>query len=71
MSMSKSSGIEEFLRNSDDAGTDQVYERGAPGRKRDHKPVKPQNASQAWRTLEDHLNERRLKRKLKEIYEDD
>ncbi|MGH8396704.1 MAG: PA3496 family putative envelope integrity protein [Gammaproteobacteria bacterium] len=69
--MPKPSGIEEFLRNSDDAGNDQVYEPGAPGRKRNPKPVKPQNASQAWRTLEDHLNERRLKRKLKEIYEED
>lgn len=69
--MARSSGIDELIRNSDDAATDHVYEPGAPGRKRDRKPVKPQNASQAWRTLEDRLNEKRLKRKLKEIYEDD
>ncbi|MGA9851789.1 MAG: hypothetical protein WBR15_02530 [Gammaproteobacteria bacterium] len=70
MNISKSSGIDELIRDSDD-GADHVYEPGAPGRKRNPKPAKPQNASQAWRTLEDRLNERRLKRKLKEIYEED
>lgn len=68
MTISKSSSIEEFIRHSDDAETEHVYEPAT--KKRDRKPVKPQT-SQAWRTLEDHLNERRLRHKLKEIYEED
>jgi hypothetical protein len=69
MHISKSSGIEELIQKSDDATVEPVYEPSAPGRKRDRKPVKVQ-ASQAWRTLEDRLNERSLRHKLKEIYED-
>jgi len=69
MHISKSSGIEELLQKTDDAAVDPVYEPSAPGRKRDRKPVKAQT-SQAWRTLEDRLNERNLRHKLKEIYDD-
>lgn len=73
MPTTKSSRIEELIQNGDDADAGQVYERGAPGRRRSTgaKPQKSLNASQAWRTLEDRLNEKRLKRKLREIYEDD
>lgn len=69
--MAKTSGIEDLIRDSDYGSTDH-YEPGVAGRKRG--PVvkpKPQHGSQAWRKLEDRLNERRLRRKLKEIYEDE
>jgi len=70
--MAKASGIEDLIRDSDDAGAN-YYEPGHAGRKRGPvvKPPKPQHSSQAWRKLEDRLNERRLRRKLKEVYEDD
>lgn len=70
MHISKSSGIEEIIQKTDDAAVDPVYEPSAPGRKRSTgKPVKAQT-SQAWRALEDRLNERNLRHKLKEIYDD-
>ncbi len=69
MHISKSSGIEELIQKTDDAAVEPVYEPSAPGRKRDRKPVKAQT-SQAWRALEDRLNERNLRHKLKEIYDD-
>ena len=70
--MAKASGIEDLIRDSDDGGADH-YEPGVAGRKRGSvvRPPKPQHGSQAWRKLEDRLNERRLRRKLKEVYEDD
>ena len=70
MHISKSSGIEELIQKTDDAAVDPVYEFSAAGRKRDRKPVKVQT-SQAWRTLEDRLNERNLRHKLREIYDED
>lgn len=70
--MAKASGIEDLIRDSDYSSGD-AYEPGHAGRKRGPvvKPPKPQHSSQAWRKLEDRLNDRRLRRKLKEVYEDD
>lgn len=72
MSTSKSSSIEELIPDNYDAGADN-YVRSAPGRKRGSttKTMKLPHGSQAWRTLEDRLNEKRLRHKLREIYEDD
>ncbi|MBU6470727.1 MAG: hypothetical protein KGL00_08700 [Gammaproteobacteria bacterium] len=70
--MVKASVLEDVIRNSDDSGMDS-YVPGAAGRKRGAvvKQPKPQYSSQAWRRLEDRLNDRRLRHKLKEVYEDD
>lgn len=69
--MVKATALEDLIRNSDDTGAD-TYEPRAAGRRRGAvvKPPKPQHSSQAWRRLEDRLNDRRLRHKLKEVYED-
>ncbi|MHB8425344.1 MAG: PA3496 family putative envelope integrity protein [Gammaproteobacteria bacterium] len=68
MAISKSSGIDALIRSNDDSEADNMEALVMPSKKRDRKPVKPQ-MSQAWRVLEDRLDDKRLQRKLKEYYE--
>ncbi|HET7922239.1 MAG TPA: hypothetical protein VFM15_05740 [Gammaproteobacteria bacterium] len=70
MSISKSAGIDELLRHSDEQDSYDIVP-SAPGRKpAEPKPaIRPRN-TQAWRKLEDHLDEKRLRKKLQESYED-
>ncbi len=68
MAISKSSGIDALIRSNDDSEADNMEALVMPSKKRDRKPAKPQ-MSQAWRVLEDHLDDKRLQRKLKEYYE--
>ena len=69
MRNSKTTGIEDLIADNEDTGMELVESTG-DGRKRDRRPIKPLNAPQAWRALEDRLNERALRHKLKEIYDD-
>ncbi|MGE5625649.1 MAG: hypothetical protein ACM3ZT_08890 [Bacillota bacterium] len=69
---SKSAAIDEILSKSDDS--DHYEPEGRPGRKPGaaKPPVKPQGRDrQAWRAIEDLKDNRRLDRKLKEIYDED
>lgn len=73
MPTSKSSSIEELIPDTDDTGADHYVPSG-PGRKRGSTASKTQklpHGSQAWRTLEDRLNEKRLRHKLREIYDEE
>lgn len=63
-----SSGIDELIPGTYEDG-DETAETGT-ARKADRKLLKLRNP-QAWRALEDRLDELRLKRKLREIYEED
>ncbi|HET7396771.1 MAG TPA: hypothetical protein VFK12_10070 [Gammaproteobacteria bacterium] len=70
MSSSKSAGIDELIRNSFDQDNED-YVPSAPGRKpAEPKVVVKNRNTQAWRKLEDHLDDKRLRHKLKEWYED-
>jgi hypothetical protein len=70
MSSSKSAGIDELIRNSYEQDS-YDYVPSAPGRKPAEPKVAVKNRNtQAWRKLEDHLDEKRLRHKLKEWYED-
>jgi hypothetical protein len=68
--MSKSAGIDELIRDSYEQDSEDIVP-SAPGRKPAEPKlvIKPRN-TQAWRKLEDHLDEKRLRQKLKEWYED-
>ena len=71
--MSKSSALEEILSRSDYADGMDIPSPGAPGRKpASAKPpaAKHLRTTQAWRKVEDALDNRRLDKKLKEVYED-
>ncbi|MGH8278149.1 MAG: hypothetical protein ACRETQ_01080 [Gammaproteobacteria bacterium] len=72
MPTSKSSSIEELLPETEDSGADHYVPSG-PGRKRGttNKTSKLPHGSQAWRRLEDRLNEKRLRHKLREIFDED
>ncbi|MGH8370997.1 MAG: PA3496 family putative envelope integrity protein [Gammaproteobacteria bacterium] len=72
MSISKSAGIDELLRNSEEQDNDYMnHIPSAPGRRpAEPKPTIKSRNTQAWRKLEDHLDEKRLRHKLKESFED-
>ncbi|MDE2235865.1 MAG: hypothetical protein KGK44_10000 [Gammaproteobacteria bacterium] len=69
MHNSKTTGIEDLIQDNEDTGME-LEDGATAGRKRERRPIKPLNTSQAWRALEDRLNERALRKKLKEIYDD-
>lgn len=69
--MPKSAGIDDLIRDSYEQDNDEIIP-SAPGRKPaepNRLAIKPRN-TQAWRKLEDHLDDKRLRDKLKEWYED-
>ena len=71
--MSKSNALDEILSSNDD--NDHYEPEGRPGRKPGQaKPTAPKpqaRNTQAWRAIEDMKDNRRLDRKLKEVYEDE
>lgn len=72
MPTSKTPSIEELVPETYDNGADHYVPSG-PGRKPGSttKSQKVAHGSQAWRKLEDRLNEKRLRHKLREIYDED
>ncbi|HEX4300902.1 MAG TPA: hypothetical protein VH327_08535 [Gammaproteobacteria bacterium] len=73
MQASKSSAIDDILSKHDD--NDDYHPEGRPGRKpgvAKAAPGKPAlRNTQAWRAIEDMKESQRLKRGLKEVYDED
>jgi hypothetical protein len=72
MANGRASDLEEFLDDADEFEGGDGYETvmdEAGNKKRVKKAPKPRQAS--WRSIEDYLENKRLKRQLSEFYEDE
>jgi ribosomal protein S4 len=72
MATGRAGDLDEFLDDADDFEGGDAYEivvDDAGNKKRVKKPVKAKQAS--WRSIEDYMENKRLKRQLSEFYDDD
>ena len=70
MTVSNASAIENLIREDYRYDGDNPGEPAAAVKRASRKSVKPQ-LPQAWRSVEEHLDRKRLRHRLKECYEED